>query len=109
MNSLDARILVIAGYITADGAVDAMCAAGNHEHAIGDACVCPECGALFARSDEQWNTCSNACQVARNTAIFELDGGRSIIRTADLTAERLGSLLSASGLPVEGAGKLLLS
>lgn len=104
MNSQQARHLVASGDLTADQAVDALLSGGP----TWDSTMrCPECGAEFHCSAALPNgqlgrisTCSDACQARRNTAIMDLDGGRTIVRSSELTAERLGQLLDAAGLTV---------
>lgn len=115
MTSADARRLVAAGTLAAETAVDHLLAAGDHDGRRDCVVTCPECGAAFHRADSgRWNTCSDPCQIAWNTAIFDLDGGRTIVKISELTAERAADLLGAvglclAGLGAPGAGKVLLS
>lgn len=111
MNSAAARTRVATGELTADQAVDALCAAGDHGGVVDRHVACPECGTSFVRTpDGRMNTCSDACQADRTTAIFELDSGHSIVRTSEFTPARLGELLRASGMSVcSRAGKVFPS
>lgn len=102
------RALVDRGEIGAEQAVDQLIDAGDHGGRRDCFVACPECGAPFWRAwpDGRWNTCSDACQVARNTVIFDLDGGRSIVKVSELTPERVGELFGVSGLEVADAGRM---
>lgn len=110
MTSAEARRLVTAGSLTADEVVDQLLDAGEHGGVRDCDVACPECGATFHRSDRgRWNTCSDACQIAWNTAIIDLDGGATIVKVCDLTPERTAELLADVGLDVCGAGEVVSS
>lgn len=104
-SSMAIRAQVASGALSSADAVDRLLDAGEHGGVRDCDVPCPECGGVFYRSDRgRWNTCSDACQIAWNTAIFELDDGRTIVKISELTAERAADLLSASGLGVVGLG-----
>lgn len=104
-SSAAVRALVARGEIGADQAVDRLLAAGDHGGRRDCTVCCPECGAEFLRSDTgRWNTCSDPCQIAWNTAIFDLDDGRTIVKIEEMTTERTADLLGAAGLGVVGLG-----
>lgn len=105
MRSADARRAVASGTLTADAAVEALLVSGDHTW--NSQATCPECGTSFwcsplDPSDDtklgNANTCSEPCQVMRNTTIFELDGGRTIHSVSDFTPETLRGLLASAGL-----------
>lgn len=112
---MEARSLVTAGSLTSEDAVEQLLDAGDHGGLRDCEVTCPECGQHFWRCDTgRWNTCRDACQIAWNTAIFELDDGRTIAKISELTAERAADLLGAAGLGVvglgfPGAGRVVLS
>lgn len=109
MNSIIARARVVSGEMTSDEAVDKLCLAGDHGEVRDQFVLCPECGTSFFRTPhEHMNTCSDACQRTRNAAIFELDGGRSIIKVCELTPARLNTLLQASGIIVDSRARKVL-
>lgn len=103
--------LVKAGELDADAAVDQLLDAGDHGGRSDCFVSCPECGADFWRSWPvgRWNTCSDACQIAHNTAIMKLDGGRTIIKVSDLTPERTATMLRDVGLEVCGDSEVMSS
>jgi len=104
-NSTAVRAAVERGELSAEDAVDLLINAGDHGGASDCTVRCPECGADFWRTVlGNWNTCSDQCQVLLNTAIFDLDGGRTIVRVSEMTAERTADLLSADGLAAVGLG-----
>lgn len=110
MRSAEARRLVVADELSAADAVDRLLEAGEHGGVRDCEVMCPECGTPFWRSHPgRWNTCSDECQIAWNTAIFELDDGRTIVKVSELTAERTAELLAASGLVMVDAGRTVLS
>lgn len=104
------RALVTSGQLTSVDAVDLLLNAGEHGGMRDCEVTCPECGALFYRAHPgRWNTCSDACQIAWNTAIMDLDGGRTIIKVSELTPERTAELLGAVGLVVAESRQVVLS
>lgn len=107
------RAQVASGALSAEDAVDQLLDAGEHGGMRDCDVTCPECGGTFHRSDTgRWNTCSDPCQIAWNTAIMDLDGGRTIVKVSDLTSERTAELFSASGLQIVdvlGAGRVVPS
>ncbi len=96
--------------MSADDAVDAILAAGDHSGAHDCNVTCSECGTVFYRSSPgRWNTCSDRCQSAWNMAIFDLDGGRTIVKLSELTAERAADLLGSAGFSVASRGQVTKS
>lgn len=109
-NTSAIRALVDGGRLEASVAVDILLDAGEHGGVRDRDVACPECGVMFRRAHPgRWNTCSDPCQIAWNTAIMDLDGGRSIIKVSDLTPERTVELLAAVGLEVIGPVPVVLS
>lgn len=109
-NSSELRRLVARGELAADEAVDRLSDAGDHGGRRDCDVTCPECGRTFWRSTSgRWNTCSDPCQIAWNTAIFDLDGGRTIVKISELTPERAAELLAEAGLVVGTRGRVVPS
>jgi hypothetical protein len=113
MTSSEVRKLVASGELSSEQAVDQLLKHGSHT--MYQDAVCPECGATFYcspldREDStklgHMNTCSTACQIAWNTAIMEIDGGRTIHRVQDVTKERLNELLGDVGLGISNSKKV---
>lgn len=110
MTSAEARRLVQTGALSTADAVDRLLEAGDHGGVRDCEVACPECGVPFWRSHPgRWNTCSDACQIAHNTAIMELDGDRTIVKVCDLTPERTAVLLADVGIEVVGLGEAVPS
>lgn len=109
-SSVVIRSLVTDGKLRAAEAVDRLLDAGDHGGVRDCEVSCPECGSPFWRSfPGRWNTCSDPCQIAWNTAIMDLDSGATILKVCDLTPERTAELLTDAGLEVEGSGKVMPS
>lgn len=112
MNSKTARELVRLGQLTSERAVELLkasdgCTPGARQ---GDPATCPECGTDYAIDfvTAIVNTCSLACQGQWNSAMLDLDDGRTIVKVSDLTSARLNSELVKVGL-LAGPIRLVMS
>lgn len=109
--------MVETGQLTPNDAFDEICKfdlpSGGRN---GDMAECPECGSKFViefvTKDGKLghvNTCSDECQIIRNTIVFKCDSlseNPRIVKVADLTPERLNKLLNDARLTVIGTREL---